>query len=148
MFARVRLADEQIAHIHAQFFSVAHIERMLGVDKGALARDFLHLGYHLQGQRGFAAGLGAVDFDHTAAWQAAHAQSDVEAERARGDDLHIFDFLAFAQAHDGAFAKLLFNLRQRRCQSFGFFAVHLHFWGYGFGCAFGFDFGFHLLFLR
>jgi hypothetical protein len=68
-------------------------------------------------------GFRAVDFDHTPARQAAHAQRDVQAERAGGHHLDVFDHLAFAQAHDGALAKLLFNLGQCNLQGLGFFRI-------------------------
>jgi hypothetical protein len=67
----------------------------------------LHLGNHLQGQRGLAGRFRAVDLDDAAARQAAHAQGNVQAQRAGGDDLDVFDHLAFTQAHDGALAELL-----------------------------------------
>jgi len=78
---------------------------------------------HLQGQRGLAGGLRAVDLDHPAARQAADAQRNVEAQGAGGDHLDVLDHLALAQAHDGALAELLLDLGQRHLQGLGFFAV-------------------------
>ena len=87
------------------------------------AGDLLHLGDDLQRQRGLARRFGAVDFDHPAARQATDAQRDVQAQRAGGDDLDVFDLLAVAQAHDRALAELLFDLRQRGLQGLGLFGV-------------------------
>jgi hypothetical protein len=112
-----------IAEVDAQLLGVAGVQRVLGVDEGAGAALLLHLGDDLQRQRGLARGFRAVDFDHAAARQAAHAQRDVQAQRAGGDDLDVLDRLAFAQAHDGALAELLFDLGQRGLQGLGFFAV-------------------------
>ncbi len=78
----------------------------------------------LQRQRGLARRLRAVDFHHAATRQAADAQGDVQAQRAGGDHLDVLNDLALAQAHDGALAKLLLNLRQRCSQSLGLFGVH------------------------
>ena len=83
----------------------------------------LHFGNDLQSEGGFAGRLRAVNFDDPTARQAAHAQRDVQAQRAGGDDLDVLDRLALTQAHDGALAKLLFNLGQRGLQGFGFFGV-------------------------
>ena len=58
-----------------------------------------------------------------AARQAAHAQSDVQAQRAGGHDLDVLDLLAVGQAHDRALAELFFDLRQRSLQGLGFFGV-------------------------
>jgi hypothetical protein len=102
---------------------VLHVQRVLGVHKGAGAAELLHLGNDLQRQRGLARRFRAVDFDHAAARQAAHAQGDVQAQRAGGDDLDVLDDLALAQAHDGALAELLFDLGQRGLQGLGLFAV-------------------------
>jgi hypothetical protein len=44
-----------------------------------------------------------------------------QAERARGDDLDVFDHLAFTQAHDRALAELFLDLGQGHLQGFGFF---------------------------
>jgi hypothetical protein len=83
----------------------------------------LHLGDDLQRQRGLAGRFRAVDLDHAAARQAAHAQGDVQSQRAGGDDLDVLDDLALAQAHDGALAELLFDLGQGGLQGLGALAV-------------------------
>jgi hypothetical protein len=103
--------------------SVLNVQGVFGIDEGTLTADFLHFGNDLQGECGFARGLWAVYFNHTAAGQAADAQGDIEAQRTGGDDLDVFDDFAFTQAHDGAFAELFFNLGQGSLQGFGFVAV-------------------------
>ena len=82
--------------------------------KAAVPPSFLHLGDDLQGQRGLAGGFRPVDLDHPAARQAAHAQRDVQAERAGGHHLDVLDASASPMLHDGALAELLFDLRQCR----------------------------------
>ena len=123
MLAGVGLADEQILQIDAQVLRILDVQRVLGIDKGTLAAQLLHFRNDLQRQRGFARRLGAVNLNHPAARQAAHAQRHVQPQRAGGDDLDVLNHLAFAQAHHGAFAKLFFDLCQGGSQGFGFFAV-------------------------
>ncbi len=125
MFAGVGLGDEQVGQVHAQVLGILHVQRVFGVHKGAGAAEFLHFSDDLQGQGGLARRFRAVDFDHTATGQTADTQSDVQAQGAGGNHLDVLNGFAFAQAHDGAFAELFFNLRQGGLQGFGFFAVHL-----------------------
>ena len=124
LLASVGLADQQVRQLHAQLLGVLHIQRVLGIDKRAGAALLLHLGNHLQRQGGLARRLRAIDFDHTATGQATHAQCNVQAQRASGNHLNVLNGLAFTQAHDGALAKLLLNLRQRCGQGLGLFGVH------------------------
>ena len=107
--------------VHAEFLRVLDVERVFGIDKSAGASQFLHLGNDLQRERGFAGALRTVDFDHAATRQATHAQGDVQAQGAGGHDLDVFNHLTLAQAHDGAFAELLFDLQQGGLQGLGFF---------------------------
>ena len=139
LLAGVGLGDEQLLQVDAELLRVLHVERVLGVDEGAGAAELLHLGDDLQGERGLAGGLRAVDLDHPAARQAADAERDVEAERAGGDDLDVVDDLALAQAHDRALAELLLDLRQGGLQGLGFFGVEgldgVRPWGGSWGCG-------------
>ena len=123
MLAGIGLADQQVLQVDAQLLCVLDVQRVLSVHKSALAALALHFGNHLQRQRGFAGRLWAVNLDHPSARQAAYAQRDVQAQRAGGDDLDVFNDFAFAQPHDGAFAELLFNLGQCDLEGFGFFRV-------------------------
>ena len=123
LLAGVRLRDQQLLQVDAELLRVLDVQRMLGIDESAGAANFLHLGNHLQRQRGLARRLGAVNFNHPAARQTADAQGNVQAQRAGRNHLDVLDHLAGAQFHDGAFAKLLFNLGQRGGQCLGFFGV-------------------------
>ncbi|MCY1366431.1 hypothetical protein D9M69_533280 [compost metagenome] len=96
---------------------------MFGIDEGALTAELLHFGDGLQGERGLARGFRAVDLDHATPRQTADAQRNVQAQRAGGDHLDVFQRLAFAQAHDRALAELLFDLGQRGLQGLGLFTV-------------------------
>ena len=108
---------------------------MLGIDKSALATQFLHLGNDLQSEGGFAGRLWSVNFYHPPTGQTAHTQCNVQAQRAGRHHLDVFNHLAFAQAHDGALAKLFLNLGQCHLQGFGLFGVD---GGEGFnGCIHG-----------
>ena len=134
LLAGVGLGDQQFLQVDAELLGVLDVERVFGIDKGAGAAELLHFGDDLQRQRGFARRLRAVDLDHTAAWQTANAQRNVQPQRAGRHDLDVLDDLAGAQLHDGAFAELLFNLQQRGLQGLGFFGVQ---------GGVGFDGGFH-----
>ena len=123
LLAGVGLRNQQLLQVDAEFLCVLNVQRMFGIDEGAGAADFLHLGNHLQRQRGLARRLGAVDFNHPAARQAADAECNIETQRAGGNHLNVFNDFAGTQLHDGAFAKLLFNLGQRGGQRLGFFGV-------------------------
>jgi hypothetical protein len=75
--------------VDAQLLRVLGVQRVFGVDEGAHAAELLHLGDDLQRQRGLARRFRAVDLDHPAARQAAHAQRDVQPQRAGGHDLDV-----------------------------------------------------------
>ena len=89
LLAGVRLRDQQVVDVDAELLGVARIERVLGVDERGGAAAALHLGDHLQRQRGLAGGLRAVDLHHAAARQAADAERDVQPQRAGGDRLDV-----------------------------------------------------------
>ena len=89
---------------------------MLGVDKGAGAAAALRFGDDVQGQSGLARAFRAIDLDDPAARQAADAERDVEAERARRDDVDVGSRLARAELHDRAFAESPLDLAERRVQ--------------------------------
>ena len=123
LFARVGLADQQVLQVDTEFLGVLDVQGMLGIDERALPALFLHFGDDLQGERGLAGGFRAVDFNHPPARQAAYAERDIQPERTGGDHLNVLNHLALAQAHDGALAKLFFDLSQGHLQGLGFFAV-------------------------
>jgi hypothetical protein len=123
LFTGVRLRDQQFLQVHAELLGVVDVERVLGIDERADAADLLHLGRHLQRERGLAGRFRAVDLDHATARQAADAQRDVQAQRAGGHDLDVLDHLACAQAHDRALAELLLDLGQGGLQGLGLLGV-------------------------
>src|SRR5579863_1604211 len=93
---------------------------MFGIDEGADAALLLRLGEAMQSQRGFARRFRAVDFDHSAARQAADAECDVEAERARRDGVDIHRLVVLTEPHDRALAEAALDLRQRGIKGFRF----------------------------
>ncbi len=72
----------------------------------------------MQRQRRLAGGFRPVDFDDPAARQAADAERDVEAERARRHRLDLHRLLAL-EAHDRALAEGPFDLRQGGVERLG-----------------------------
>jgi hypothetical protein len=111
LLAGVRLRDQQIVDIDAEFFGIARIERVFGVDECASTAELLRLGDDLQGQRRLARGLRTVDLDDAAARQAADAERDVERQRAGRNRIDRIR-RPVAHAHDCALAELLFDLAQ------------------------------------
>ena len=77
-----------------------------------------------QRQCGFTRRLRAENFDDAAARNAAHAERDIESQRARGERVHLVSGAGVAQAHDRAFTKLFFYLAQRGRESFLTILVH------------------------
>ena len=90
---------------------------MLGVDKRDLSAHFLRGSGDVQRHGRFAGGLRSVDLNNTPTRNAADAQRDIQRQRARRNRLHI-QRAVFAKAHDRAFSKLLFELREGCLQCF------------------------------
>src|SRR5690348_30947 len=132
LLAGVGLGDQQLADVDAKLAGVDRIQRILGIDVRGRTAGLLHLCDDLQAKRGLAGRFGTVDFDDTSAWQAAHAERDVEAERAGGDDRQIVLDLRLAHLHDRALAELLLDLRECRRERLALVVVadlsgnHLH----------------------
>ena len=110
LLAGVRLRDQQIVNIYAEFSGIGWIERVLGIDEGRNPAGALHFRDDLQGKRRLARGLRTKYFNHASARQAAHTERDVESQRARRHGLHIPRRRSLAEAHDCAFAELLLDL--------------------------------------
>src|SRR5690606_17392144 len=123
LFAGVRLRNQQLGHIDAEFLGISGVQCVFGVDEGAGTAKLLHLGNRLQRQRRFTGRFRAVDFDNAAARQTADAECDVQAQRTGRNDLHFLDHGAVFHAHDRTFTELLFDLRQRGGQCFALFSV-------------------------
>ena len=83
----VGLGDQQRVGVDTEGLGVVGVERVLGVDEGDDAAGPLGVGHRVQGDRGLAGGLRAVDLDDPAARQAADAEGDVEGDRPGGDHL-------------------------------------------------------------
>ena len=111
LFARVGLGDQEGVRVHAKGAGVDGVEGVLSVDEGRVATSLLGVGDSVQGDRRLTGGLGSVDLDDTAAREASDAEGDVEGKGTRGDHLD-GRAIVIAQAHDGALAELLINLRQ------------------------------------
>ncbi|SIA98632.1 Uncharacterised protein [Mycobacteroides abscessus subsp. abscessus] len=107
----VRLGDQEGVRVDAQGARIDGVESVLSVDEGRVAAGLLGVGDSVQGDRGLTGGLGAVDLDDAAARKAADAEGDVESKGTRGDHLN-GRAIVITQAHDGALAELLINLRQ------------------------------------
>ena len=80
LLARVRLGDQELLHIDPELGRVIRVQDVLGVDEGTGAALALGFGDDVERQRGLARALRSVDLDDAAAWQAADAERDVEAE--------------------------------------------------------------------
>ena len=109
----VRLGDQERVGVDAERLGVLGVERVLGVDEGGDAAGLLRVGHRVQGHGRLARALRAVDLDDPAPGQAADAQRDVEGDRPGRDDLDRGPHVV-AEAHDGALAVLLLDLRHDR----------------------------------
>ena len=87
---------------------------MLGVDEGTDAARALRLRHDVKRQGSLAGGLRPVDFDDAPARQPTQTESDVEPKGTRGHDGHLGRGDVVAEAHDAAFAKLLFDSGNRQ----------------------------------
>ena len=110
LLAAVGLRDQQVVGIDADLAGVGHIEGVLGVDEGRQSVLFLRLGHDVQGKGRFSARFGAENLDHPSPGNAAHAECGIEPDGARRDYGDVGDLVAAAQPHDGALAKLAFDL--------------------------------------
>ena len=94
LLAVVGLRHQQVLDPDAQLPRVGDVQRVLGVDEGAHAARALRLRDRLQGQRGLARRLRAVDLDDAPARQPADAQRQVQPDRAGRDDGDLGDLSA------------------------------------------------------
>ena len=117
LFARIRLADQQVVHIHAELAGIARVERVFGIDEGAGAAALLRFRDGVQRQRRLARAFRPVDLHDPALRQPADAEREVEAERAGRDHLDLRIGGLVAHAHDRALAEGPLDLAQRGVQS-------------------------------
>ena len=115
LLARVRLRDQQLVDAHADAPCVLRIQRVLRVYERGDSAAALRLGDDVQRQRGLAGRLRAVHLDHATARHAAHAERDVQGQRACRDHLHPLG-LYLPQAHDRPLAVCALDLAERRLQ--------------------------------
>src|SRR5580700_6953973 len=120
LLAGVRLRDQKVVDQDAKLARIDRIERMFGIDEGTDAALLLRFGQAVQRQRGLARRFGPVDLDDPAARQPADAERDIEAERARGNDVDIHRLVVFAEPHDRALAKAALDLGERRIKGLRF----------------------------
>ena len=90
---------------------------MLGVDVGHFAAPLLSLGYNVQCKSRLTGRLRAIDLDDTSSRNAADPQRQIQRKRTGGDGVH-HRLCILTQPHDGALAKVAFDLRHGSLQSF------------------------------
>ena len=83
---------------------------MFRIDESPHATLLLGFGHNLKGKCRLTGGFRAIDLDDSAARHTADSQSDVESERTGRDYGDVFYQASLAEFHDGAFAKLSFDL--------------------------------------
>ena len=110
LLAVVRLRDQQVVDVDAQLLRVGGVERVLGVDERRHAAELLRFRNDLQRQGGLAGRFRPEDFDDAAARHAADAEREIDADRAGGNRVDRLNGALLAEAHDRAFAELLFDL--------------------------------------
>src|SRR5580704_1692978 len=98
-------SDRKVVDIDAELSRIDRVERMFGIDEGADAALLLGFGQAVQRQRGLARRFGPIDLDDAAARQPADAERDIEAQRARGDDVDVHRLVVLTEPYDRALAK-------------------------------------------
>ena len=98
---------------------------MLGVDERGDTACPLRLRNGMQRNGGLTGGFWAVDLHHATTGETADAQGNVDGDVARRNGAN-GRTLILAQAHDGALAKVLFDLRHGQIQSLGAVSVVTH----------------------
>ena len=88
---------------------------MFRVHEGNLSPPLLSLSQNVQGQRGFAGGLRAVNLNDSSLGHSADAQGSIQGQGAGGNRLHVH-LGPVAQAHNGALAEALVDLCQSSLQ--------------------------------
>ncbi len=116
LLAGVGLGDVQVGDVHAQLLGVGRVEGVLGVDEHRVPPELLRVGDDGERERRLARGFGPVDLDHPAARHSAHAEREVEPDRAGGDHVDRDPGALLAQLHDRALAELLLDLLEREVE--------------------------------
>ena len=123
LLAGVGLGDQQLVDVDADGLGVHRVHRVLGVDVRAHPTVALGLGHDVHGQGRLARRLGAEDLGDPPPGQPAHAEGQVERQRARGDRFDGHRAL-LAHPHDRPLAVLLVDLGQGHLE--GLVAVSAH----------------------
>ena len=126
LFTGIRLGNQKLIQINAQFTCIGRVEGVFGIHKGTISALCLRFGYGMERQRCFARRFRPVNFDNPPFWKAANTKSDIQPERAGGNRLDIDHTIALTQLHDRAFAKGFFYLANRRIQCLAFI-IFVHF---------------------
>ncbi len=100
-----------MSDVDAQAFGIDGVQRVFHIDKSRQPTAFLGLGNHMQTERRLPAGFRAVNFDHAPTRDAAHAQGNIQAQRARWNDID-GHMRRIPQAHNRAIAKALGQVLQ------------------------------------
>ncbi len=133
LFAVVRLRNQQVVHIDAQFLGIEAVECVFRVDERRYAARLLRFGNRMNRQRRLARRFGTVDFDDAAFGVSAHAQGYVQRDRARRDDRNVVHFRA-VHPHDRPLAEVLLYLFHHCVQDLQLVRIRLYFLcHYGFG---------------
>ena len=127
LLAAVGLRDEEIFNVDAELARIIGVEGVLRVHEGRRSAKFLRFGDNVQRQSCLAAGFRSEDFDDTASWKSADAESRIQRKRPRRDRIQRGTAINAAEPHDGPFAELFLNLRHSQIKSptfFGSFFCH------------------------
>src|SRR5581483_6556369 len=82
----IGLRNQQVVDVDPQFFGVAGIQCMFGIDKGSHPTAFLSFGNDLEGDRGLAGRFGTKNLDYPPSWKPAYTQRCVARNRSGGND--------------------------------------------------------------
>ena len=115
LLAVVGLGDQQLVGVDADLPRVGGVDGVLGVDEGADPAARLGLGDDVVDEGRLPGGLGPEDLDDAAARDPAHAEGDVQGQRAGGDRLHV-DRADVSELHQRALPEVLLDLLDRRLQ--------------------------------
>ena len=121
LLAGVGLGHVQVRDVHPQLLRVGGVEGVLGVDEHRVPAQPLGVRDDGERERGLARRLGPVDLDHASARHPAHAQREVEPDRAGGDEFDRDLGGLLAQLHDRTLAELLLDLLEGEVERPGLF---------------------------
>jgi len=116
LLCRIRLGDEQLVHVDAEPLGICGIECVFGVHERRDASGFLHFGDDLQSECRLAGSFRTEDFDHSAPWQPAHTEGEVEPQGSGRHDFNVRFARLISDAHDGALSKQLVDLLKDRLE--------------------------------